>query len=194
MTEADWLTCPDPLPMLQFLRGKTSARKLRLFAVACSRRIWPWIDEAGRAAVEVAECYADGLASDDALRAARLACRFAGSQAAWYAAATHPDRAAGNAARSAQTAATALSAERAAQAALLRDIAGNPFRPIPPSLRQMPSVLALAIYEERDFARISELADVLERVGADEELLRHLRADGPHVRGCWVVDGILSRE
>ena len=30
MTEADWLGCTDPTPMLDHLRGKAGARKLRL--------------------------------------------------------------------------------------------------------------------------------------------------------------------
>jgi hypothetical protein len=36
MTEAKWLAATDPRQMLDFVRGKVSERKLRLFAVACS--------------------------------------------------------------------------------------------------------------------------------------------------------------
>jgi hypothetical protein len=63
MTKEEWLKCADPTPMLEFLRGKVSNRKLRLFAVACCRHVWEWLPQYSRKAVEVAERYADKQAS-----------------------------------------------------------------------------------------------------------------------------------
>src|SRR5262249_5472315 len=40
MTEAEWLACQDPTPMLEFLRDKVSDRKLRVFGVDCCRSVW----------------------------------------------------------------------------------------------------------------------------------------------------------
>jgi hypothetical protein len=40
MTEQEWLTCIDPNPMLEFLKGKASDRKFRLFSCAGYRRTW----------------------------------------------------------------------------------------------------------------------------------------------------------
>jgi hypothetical protein len=61
MTEAEWDACADPMKMLESLRGRASDRKLRLFAVACCRRVLPLLQEpACRLAVETAEQYADG--------------------------------------------------------------------------------------------------------------------------------------
>ena len=190
MTEQEWRECTDPTPMLKFLQGRASDRKLRLFA--------------GRAAVEAAENFADGLAGPEKLRAARLACQRAGDQAAWYAAATNPAIAARNAARSAQSgvANNALlgsePAELVAQAILLRCIFGNPFRPItfdPSCLTPNVKALAQKIYDDRTFDQLPSLANALEEASCDNrEILGHLRGPGPHVMGCWVVDLVLGKE
>lgn len=66
MHESEWTTCTDTDPMFRLLqrkKQKLSARKRRLFACACCRRIWPVLDECCRHAVETAEAYADGNAS-----------------------------------------------------------------------------------------------------------------------------------
>jgi len=74
MTEAEWLACTDPAPMLAFLRGKISERKFRLFACACCRRIWHLLPgEQLRRAVEVSERYADGRATAAERKTARAA-------------------------------------------------------------------------------------------------------------------------
>ena len=99
----------------------------------------------------------------------------------------------------------AMAAEHQVQCVLLRDIVGNPFRPVSlaPSGRT-PTVLALAqaAYDDRalpagtlDAARLAVLADALEDAGCtDAAILGHLRGPGPHVRGCWALDLILGRE
>ena len=199
MTEHEWLNAVDPRAMLEFLQTNGSDRKLRLFAVACSRRVWGMIDELGRAAVETAERFADGLASAEELRAARLACQGAGGQASWYAAATKPEVAARNAAHSAQAGAAAIGSEPAellAQAELLRDIF-DPFRRLSVERVWLTPVvvqLANAIYQDRAFERMRELADALAEAGCDnEQILNHCRRAGPHVRGCLVLDLVLGK-
>jgi hypothetical protein len=71
MTEAEWLACIDPTPMLELLRGKISDRKYRFFSLRCLRCIEPkWWDERSKAAIEVLDCFLDGGASTEDLRAA----------------------------------------------------------------------------------------------------------------------------
>jgi hypothetical protein len=65
VTEAEWLACDGPRRMLEFLGGKASDRKLRLFGCGCIRRVLHLLaDEAAcRRTVEFAERFADGLAT-----------------------------------------------------------------------------------------------------------------------------------
>ena len=66
MTEAEWLASGDPFSMLCYLqkRGNMSARKARLFAVACCRRVFSFLpDDKHREAVEVSARFADGHAT-----------------------------------------------------------------------------------------------------------------------------------
>jgi hypothetical protein len=81
MTKAEWLRCTNPTKLLNKVKNR-GERKLRLFAVACCRRIehlFP--DDRCRRAVAVAELEADGRAepdeSENARRAAaEAACHF----------------------------------------------------------------------------------------------------------------------
>jgi hypothetical protein len=91
-------------------------------------------------------------------------------------------------------------AERREQAALLREIIGNPFRP-PSALSAAVrawndgTVVAIArpIYDDRAYDRLPILADALEDAGlSDDTVLSHLRSPGPHVRGCWALDLVLD--
>ncbi|MBL8792846.1 MAG: hypothetical protein JNM56_02980 [Planctomycetia bacterium] len=85
------------------------------------------------------------------------------------------------------------------QADLLRDVFGPlPFRSAAVVTSWLTSTVVsvtTAIYEERAFERMPVLADALEDAGCDNaDLLNHCRSDGPHVRGCFVVDLLTGKE
>src|SRR5438270_4258497 len=198
MTEAEWLGGADPTPLLEFLGGRASARKLRLFAVACCRTAWQRLDQPAHVeqrnwkALEAAEAFADGRATPGQL--ARVASQATG--VARQAAAADLDPRAADALATAAAVAVARQAharvaasdvrpeevgpdhplarelqvspnalgdprsayletqarERAAQAALLRDLLGNPFQPVtvgPAWLTSAVNDLATAAYKER---------------------------------------------
>jgi hypothetical protein len=74
MTVEEWLTCTDVDALLDFVAGRLSERKLRLYACARCRRVWDLLtDPRSRDAVEAAEWFADRLVSADDLAAAFVA-------------------------------------------------------------------------------------------------------------------------
>ena len=91
--------------------------------------------------------------------------------------------------------------ESRAELTLVRDIFGNPFRPItfdPAWLTWHDSLLVLMarrMYESRDFSDMPVLADALEEAGCtNPDLLSHCRSKSDHVRGCWLIDLLLNKE
>ncbi len=88
--------------------------------------------------------------------------------------------------------------ERRFISSIVRDIFGNPFRPVAfsPEWRTSTAIaVAQQMYKSRDFSAMPILADALQDAGCDSgDVLAHCRGPGPHVRGCWVVDLVLGRE
>jgi hypothetical protein len=243
--ESGWLRGTNPTEMLRFLRGRARDRKLRLFMVACVRRVWDLLtDERSRRAVEVVERFVDGQATEEELRAAgsdatetlgllaatlhqanqtgtilspamRAAYRVAGTildatiplrleYVMWSSKVTGMGRAVALGLdpldRTNRAVREALTKEFRIQAHLLRDIFGNPFRPVtvdPSWLGWKDGTvvqLARSIYDDRRFGDLPILADALEESGcSDPDILGHCRGPGPHVRGCWVVDSVLGK-
>jgi hypothetical protein len=191
--------------MQQFLEGKVSDRKARLYCCACCRHIWYlFTDRRTRNAVEVTELYADGMATveDVGEAEAKVLRKFNMHEASFmgFIALFNPPS-------------VSLVAEEAAKHSgwgvapfcdILRELFGNPFRAttLNPALRTADVVrLAEAAYSDRHLpsgrlnpACLAVLADALEDAGcADPDLLGHLRGPGPHVRGCWALDLLLGK-
>jgi hypothetical protein len=216
MTENEWLECSDPMLMLQFMESERHKRKCLLFASACERRLWNQPD-CEREKVEVTEAYADGQAAAADVFAALERIGIEGvtltsitemKPAGW--ADEESNRSADYAAKIAEAEqrlhavadedawSKAFHAERAVQANFLRDIFGNPFRPVrvdPSWLTPNVTALARTIYTDRAFDAMPILADALEEAGCtSDDILTHCRGGGEHARGCWAVDLILGKE
>jgi hypothetical protein len=175
MNEAEWLACADSEEMLLFLPDTVNHRKRRLLGCACVRRVWHSLpDDCLRQGVEVCERFADGLASEGELRAARDSAQGTyegigdiiadhGSLAVTELCEGKVSLSLSIADRISAVAAeekfdqetpwhVARAREQLAQCELIRDIVGNPFRPaiLSPSVRTPEVVnLAQATYEER---------------------------------------------
>ncbi len=219
MTEADWLSCSDPPTMLVFQHRKVTDRKLRLYACACVRLVHQTCPQEVTAeellAVEVTERFVDGISTDaetamfqrkvydrhvngyitidarptavasiwgiaTAIKVGSKACRVADRDARYEAF----DR--------------GFRSALATHCDLIREIFGNPFRPIAVNPRWFTSTvidLARTIYDDRVTDRMPILADALMDAGCDhEEILNHCRSNGQHVRGCRVVDLVLGKD
>jgi hypothetical protein len=222
MTEKEWQQSTDPQAMLQLLH-KRKSRKYRLAAVAACRLFSDLLtDERSREALAVAERFADDRATQAELGTACANAdaaseqRFEESRAidldteSWdddarHAGALHEVASAAYQAASGEPeeAFFHLSMVEGTEffvAHVLRDVFG-PRRAVafdPAWLTPAVTALAHSIYEDRAFDAMPVLADALEEAGCtDETILTHCRRVDDlagHVRGCWVLDLILSKD
>jgi hypothetical protein len=211
MTEAEWLTCEDSMTMLMFLREYASDRKFRLFGASCYRNRWATITvaEVRWDVLRASEAFADRRITKAEFKLARKKVTdhngpFVSGEALEVAARSAQDCSGGTWSWITTSAGYECKVvhqypeEIAAQCVLIRDIFGNPFRPVAffPSWRTS-TVLALAkgMYESRDFSAMPILADALQDAGCDSnDILNHCRDEkAKHVRGCWVVDLVLEK-
>jgi hypothetical protein len=199
--------------MLEFLRGKLSDRKLRLFACGCCRQIWNQLGEEYREVVKHAELLADGRALAlpvnldwyDELGGAAYATMLSNAHEAALRVANYSADAMGIQAAFEQAfdeyMPRILSARRA-QTALFLDLVGPlPFRSftLPEGCLAWNDAtvvkIAQAMYSDGALDRMPILADALEDAGCDNaDILNHCRQPGEHVRGCWVIDLLLGKE
>ena len=202
--------------------GPLSDRKMRLFGCGCVRTIWQDLpNDVLRQSIITCERYADGQATPDELATARAAAdgTYEGvgdiiadhspivvtalcEPVGWFPMGTGSS--AGLAAVAAEMESdrgrswdAAWKRVKKVHANIFRCVFGNPFRPVAAEsawLTETVVALASGIYADRAFDRMPILADALEEAGCDNaDILTHCRGDGPHVRGCWVVDLLLGK-
>ncbi len=216
MTEAEWLTCAEPTTMLYFIRRSGgSDRKLRLFGSACYRSLWATspVSQLHWDVLRASESYADGQIAKQEFRLIRkplggfenpcvagMAEQVAFSASSeclgetWVPNGENIE----NAGLGGRVRQRSQPEQLRPQCDSLRDIFGNPFCPFvvnPSWLTSDVVAIAEGIYQERAFDRMPILADALQDAGCDnDDILNHCRNDGPHARGCFVVDLLLGKE
>jgi hypothetical protein len=214
MTEAEWLACDDPETMLAVVREPGRYRKLLLFAIACldhMAEITGFSDAQRARILNLAEARAEGDFVDPephiTLTVVASMRRSPGERIYLDLLVTPRQF---NVVPIAQHAVEKITtcpfprrrltytAERATQAALLREIVGHPFRTAVCDSAWLTSdvlLLANGIYEGKAFDRMPILADALQDAGCENtDILDHCRGPGPHVCGCWVVDLLLDKK
>jgi hypothetical protein len=197
-------TGTDAVTLLARAPARMSSRKRHLLAAAFCRHIWHrLVDSRSRKAVEVAERFAEGLASEterqSAVQEAQRAATLIHSQgdlelacAAWACHDACAGRAILAASRSAHACFSARRQESREQCAILHEILGDPWHPLEPRAFP-PHVQALAAaVAGGDEALWPILADALEELG-EEAAAQHCRQEG-HLKGCHVLDWILGLE
>ena len=223
MTEVAWITTKMPLYMLRRYPAEWDGRKARLFWCACMRRAWDQVtDERTRQLVASVEDRAE-VEKDTFVREfdhvfrpyfdvvhRRAQSFFSDYWVLDTFLSAPPESLMSLVSEIAHRRALAASgtamftkpyddveaAEKAWQCDLIREVFGNPFRPVNVSPWLTSDVVALArgIDEERAFDRMPILADAFQDAGCDDvNVLDHCRQPREHVRGCWVVDLVLGK-
>jgi hypothetical protein len=212
MTAAEWADCDRPDDMLTAARERLTDRQLLLFACGCCRLTRTATADFSQTA-DVIERLLDtharprGQSIFEAIQGV-LTGNVAGliaqtlslsSQGTWQLARQTSAlcRAVELQTQAGVPVGTFAPPADARQGDLLRDILGDPFRPVPFDPRWRTSTvieLATAIEADRAWDRLPILADALQDAGCDDpRVLDHCRGRGEHVRGCWIVDGCLER-
>ena len=223
MNKGEWLICNDPQAMLEFVREKTSRRKLRQLACAFCRRVFHLLSEESRGDLDIPgrDWRKGHLLSANISRSTRpgrhldLDLFNAATGSAWATLDMDPFQAASRAALSASNAvADALvrsgespsrlgsrAVEQEKQADLVRDVFGHLFFTGKMDLSWLRwndgtvGRMASRINEERRFFDLPILHDALLDAGCDdEEILCHCRQINTHIRGCWVIDLLIGKE
>ncbi len=207
MTEQEWLVCNDPRRMIQRLRGRAVARKLQLF-ISAPAYVGLVLNKMTSTAkcLKLSEAFVDCEITETELseawnrtwpRARWIGMslprmnRWIAPFVAWHVRCLRkwpglfgfPSR-----------------TEMPAQCDLLREHLLR--QPLP--AHHPESLLAHLhcyspgpekIYDDRAFDELPILANELVKSGcADPEILGHCRGQGPHVKGCWVLDAVLGRK